>query len=89
MEDDIKKEIHEVTERYIERYFDAKYDAMNQVEENIREASHDIFANQDRIMNRMNEIEKLVNSHAVGVKNVYEEMKEINKIRRINIILEE
>lgn len=77
MDDKLKREIHEVTERHIERYYTSKYEAMSEIEDNIRRASCDIFANQKRIMDRIEEIEKLIQSHAIGVQNVYDKFNNI------------
>jgi hypothetical protein len=90
-------------DRYFERFYHGHYVEMRELEHNIKECSGDIFANQKRITDRMDEIEKIIRAHAVGMQNVYEEVKIIknmynvsiidtellDKIQRIKIVLEE
>jgi hypothetical protein len=42
-----------------------------------RDMKKDILNTQDRIFKRLDEIEKLINSHAIGVQNVYEKFNKL------------
>lgn len=77
MEDDIAEKIQEEVHRAVTNYFNDNYDSMYEIQCNIKEQSHDIFANQKRVMDRINEIEKLINSHAIGVQNVYNSIQDL------------
>jgi EAL domain-containing protein (putative c-di-GMP-specific phosphodiesterase class I) len=46
----------------------------------VRKLSDDIFSIQNKLNERMQQIESMVSQHAIGVQNVYSEITEVNKL---------
>jgi hypothetical protein len=82
MEDKILSEemiekIHIETDHYLEKFYHGHYAAMQELVWDIKNCHATIMDGQVKVLKRLDEIEKMINSHAIGVQNVYDKFNKL------------
>jgi hypothetical protein len=67
----------------VQKYHDEKYEEMDSIYRMAKSLAENIYINNKRISDRLDEIERLIQSHAIGVQNVYNEFVKFIKIKNI------
>lgn len=86
IEVELTDEVEDLIYSTVKKYHDERYDDMDSIYRRLQDTANEVLISNQRVHERLNALESMIHSHAIGVQNVYAEIENMRNIYNTSCI---